>query len=514
MTTAAGTTLAERLVDRIARRTPRGSSRRGFLAGAAVVGAAVAVNPWGYLVRSANAYDSVCGSQPNCSDGYSAFCCTINEGVNSCPPNSFIGGWWKADRSSFCGGSARYYIDCNAYRNGAWKCHCASGTCDSRRVACNQFRYGQCNLSIPYENTGPVVCRIISCTPPWQQFGGVCTSSSSTDNSTATHNAPCVGVPPRGALESAVPAGTAIRVRGWAFDPDQPATAVSVTVTRNGTNVRTVPTSVARPDINKAYGITGAHGYDITVPAVPGRSNVAVTALNIAGGRTNGLLGSRSVVVATPTSLPVGRLEHVTSVPGGHLRLRGWAFDRDRPATSIQVAVYLDGVFAHWFPTAVDRPDVNKAYRLTGRHGFDITIPAKLGAHRVSVYGINVGGGHGNPLFGSARGAALASAPAGHLDKVAPGHRIVTLSGWAFDPDATAKSLYVAVYRDDVFLHWFRTTVARPDVNAVHSITGIHGFSIPVASAPGRHEFSVFAINDGPGGGNPLIGSSTVVVPA
>ena len=93
-----------------------GTSRRGFLGGAALVGAALAVNPWGYLVRPASAYETVCGTEPACADGYSVFCCTINGGSNTCPPNSFIGGWWKADNSSFCGGSARYYIDCNAFR--------------------------------------------------------------------------------------------------------------------------------------------------------------------------------------------------------------------------------------------------------------------------------------------------------------------------------------------------------------------------------------------------------------
>ena len=223
-------TLTERLVHKIGGRprTPS-TSRRGFLGGAALVGAALAVDPWGYLVHPANAYDAVCGSEPNCADGYSAFCCTINGGSNTCPPNSFIGGWWKADNSSFCGGSARYYIDCNAFRDGAWQCHCAEGSCDQRRVACNQFRYGQCSLDIPASNTGPVVCRMVSCTPPWQQFGGTCTSSSATDNQTASHSAPCLnGRSPVGSLDVVAPDGASIRAIGWAFDPDQSSTAIQV----------------------------------------------------------------------------------------------------------------------------------------------------------------------------------------------------------------------------------------------------------------------------------------------
>ncbi|MDQ1732784.1 MAG: hypothetical protein QOK10_2943, partial [Pseudonocardiales bacterium] len=45
--------LAERLINRVALRSGRraaesGTSRRGFLGGAALVGAALAVDPWGY----------------------------------------------------------------------------------------------------------------------------------------------------------------------------------------------------------------------------------------------------------------------------------------------------------------------------------------------------------------------------------------------------------------------------------------------------------------------------------
>ena len=505
--------ISERLVNRITRRSsvPR-EGRRGFLAGAAVAGAALAVNPWGFLVRNASAYDAVCGSAAECADGYSVFCCTINGGSNSCPPDSFIGGWWKADASSFCGGSARYYIDCNAYRDGGWKCSCASGTCDSRRVACNQFRYGQCNLDIPYSNTGPVVCRIVSCTPPWQQFGGICTTSSATDQSTASHSAPCVGAPPRGSLDSAVAVGTSVRVRGWAYDPDQPGTSVTVAVQINGATVTTRSASGARPDVDRAFGITGNHGFDITVPAKPGRSTVAVQAVNIAGGRGNTQLGSRAVTVAAPPALPIGRIDVVGNAPGG-LRIRGWAFDRDQPATSISVALYLDGHGVSWFPANVSRPDVNRVFSLTGNHGFDITVPTSPGRHEVDVYGINVGGGKGNPLIGSATATSTGTPPVGSFDRAVATPAGVVLSGWAFDPDRPGTSISVAVYRDDIGVRWYTADGTRPDVNRVYDITGRHGFSVTVPTGAGTHRFSVYAINVAPAGHNPLLGTRTVVVP-
>lgn len=180
----------QRLVDTLAGIGNRSADRRGFLASSALVATAITVDPLGFITKPVSAYDAVCGAAAGCNDGWSAFCCTINNGKNSCPPGSFVAGWWKADNSGFCCGSARYYIDCNAFAGDrTHRCHCPSGTCDQRRVACNQFRYGQCHQEIgPY---GPVVCRMVTCTPPWQ-FDASCTTSSATDNNTRSHTAPCL----------------------------------------------------------------------------------------------------------------------------------------------------------------------------------------------------------------------------------------------------------------------------------------------------------------------------------
>lgn len=180
-----------RLVDRLAALiTRRPATRRGFLATATVAGAALATNPWGYLTRPQSAYAATCGTDSSCSSGYSVFCCTINKGHNTCPPNTFVGGWWKADRSSYCGGAARYYIDCNAWPSHPRRCHCNQTTCDHRLVACNVFRYGQCNTDVPAVTA--VVCRQISCRPPWELYPHQCGRSSATDNNTAGHTAPCL----------------------------------------------------------------------------------------------------------------------------------------------------------------------------------------------------------------------------------------------------------------------------------------------------------------------------------
>jgi hypothetical protein len=184
------TPLSVRAVDRVAALLAgRGSTRRRFLYRTAVVGSALALDPLRYVLRPTPAYASVCGSGDRCGDGWSVFCCTINEGANTCPDHAYVAGWWKVDASAFCLGSPRYYIDCNRRPDGECHCHCNDSSCDRRRVCCNVFRYGQCNTHIG--GVTEVVCRIITCTPPWQ-WDPSCGRTVRVSESTRSHTSTCL----------------------------------------------------------------------------------------------------------------------------------------------------------------------------------------------------------------------------------------------------------------------------------------------------------------------------------
>ena len=202
VTTDAGP--SARLVERIARRLGT-LSRRGFLARTAVVGSALAVDPKGYVLTPQRAYSTICGPANTAASGYSVLCCTVNRGVNACPPGTFTAGWWKAAGSSWCCGGYRYFIDCNARcvscgtgcaddhicDRTCWNCSCSSGstrTCDQRRHCCNAFRYGQCNTHV--RCSGGVACRVASCVPPYRWDS--CSTTALVDNATAEHSAPCL----------------------------------------------------------------------------------------------------------------------------------------------------------------------------------------------------------------------------------------------------------------------------------------------------------------------------------
>ncbi len=202
------------LIDRTAAILERDDTRRGFLTKTALVGTALAVAPVSYVLRPQTAYATICscnGSSCNCTDlccdGYTEFCCTLT-GSNSCPPGTVAAGWWKADNSGFCdvegASKPRYYIDCNGGCNDGCgcgssgvcsqgcsdsTCNCGNGDCNNRKSGCTGFRYGQCNNHI--ECVGRIVCRVVTCTPPWE-WEESCTTASATDNYTRYHNRPCL----------------------------------------------------------------------------------------------------------------------------------------------------------------------------------------------------------------------------------------------------------------------------------------------------------------------------------
>ncbi len=197
-----GVALTNWLVTKAAGLLERKSSRRGFLIGSAMAGSAVAVAGCAPGTQPGSPYTHItdCGGGL-CTDGWTEFCCTINNGLNACPPGSFAGGWWRADYSSFCSGT-RYYIDCmqnccgpnrgDGFCAGCTECRCAQG-CDTRRVYCNYFRYGQCHQEIGI--TGPIACRVVTCTPPYADASLACSTAAAVDNRTAEH-APVHGCAP------------------------------------------------------------------------------------------------------------------------------------------------------------------------------------------------------------------------------------------------------------------------------------------------------------------------------
>lgn len=194
--------------------------RRGFMQRFTMGAAALLMAPKVFALEPVSAYAAICscsGQSCNCGslccDGYTEFCCTMY-GANTCPSGTVPAGWWKADGAGVCddetGAKPRYYLDCNIDDCGTcgcgsrgvcsggcqtdsdYSCGCGDDNCNNRKSSCTQFRYGQCNADISC--LGPIVCRVVTCTPPWI-WDNSCTTASATDNNTRFHNRPCLTEP-------------------------------------------------------------------------------------------------------------------------------------------------------------------------------------------------------------------------------------------------------------------------------------------------------------------------------
>ncbi len=197
------------MVERASQFLDRRLSRRSFINRSAFIGSAVVAGSGvDLMLRPGTAYGSICncaGDECDCAStccaGYSEFCCTVNGGYNYCPTGTIMGGWWKADNSSFCGGP-RYYMDCNATcacgcPSGSGfcapgcdglNCGCALGDCNNFVSGCFQFRYGQCNQDVGC--IGRILCRVVACVPPWT-VDPTCTTTNAVDDATAEQNVAC-----------------------------------------------------------------------------------------------------------------------------------------------------------------------------------------------------------------------------------------------------------------------------------------------------------------------------------
>jgi hypothetical protein len=325
------------------------TSRRSFLARGTMAATALSVAPVDFLVRPGSAYAAVCECVPGtlcdcsstCCNGYTEFCCTINNGINACPPGTFAGGWWKADGSAYCAGP-RYYIDCLGECHGCGcgggvfcpgcdglTCECALGNCNDYHIGCAEFRYGQCHQEITC--SGRISCRVVSCTPPWQ-LDPTCTTVSATDDTTANQTAACLTTPPPPVFRAV------------------PGTATDIAAGANGSvwviSTKPVPGGYELYEWNGSgwYGVAGGGGVLLAVG--PNGSPWLVNSHNQIYERTG---SSWIVYPGTATDIAIGADGAVWVVgtkpaPGGYAIYRWtgreWAV---YPGGAVRIAVGPDG---------------------------------------------------------------------------------------------------------------------------------------------------------------------------
>ncbi len=195
---------------------------------------------------------------------------------------------------------------------------------------------------------------------------------------------------------------------------------------------------------------------------------------------------------------PIGNMEAAYAAGSG-IRVTGWALDPDT-AAPVEIGIAFHGTTGTFIADR-DRPDVAAAYPGYGAaHGFDVTSGALgTGIKQVCVWIINVGEGQDRVLgcqdiqtgFDETIGSYET------LTQVAP--NTMRATGWACDGE-TDDSIELSYRVDDGPAQRLRTHVVRPDVNAVHGRSGVHGFSFDMTVASGGHRVCIVALGPGRGG--------------
>jgi subtilisin family serine protease len=195
----------------------------------------------------------------------------------------------------------------------------------------------------------------------------------------------------------------------------------------------------------------------------------------------------------------------------------GWTVDRARPVGSIDVHIYLydqaTGAMAGGYVVRADqdRPDINQAIGVTGRHGYSWTVPSQFHNGRtydIYAYGVNVD--MYAPLNGSPKSFTIPNAgPIGFLDGIAGG----TAGGWGLDPDTPSQSISVHMYAQDAQGQWsfLGAVVAnqpRPDINQATGHPGDHGFTFSIPGGYQGQTLWAWAIDAQGGPAQALTGSA------
>ncbi|MCW2740953.1 MAG: hypothetical protein JWR45_1375 [Blastococcus sp.] len=254
----------------------------------------------------------------------------------------------------------------------------------------------------------------------------------------------------------------------------------------------------------------------------PYQPNAAALAAGYGEGDTCSAYGNRNFWLyftdwfgstqANVDPLPEGNVDGITSADGRYT-VRGWAFDRTDVGRSIDAHIYVDGFYVAATTADQLRADIDAAFGVGPRHGFQTSVPASLGSHEVCIYLINHGGPVNPQLDCRTVVNVDAHAPVGALDAVTVTPGAVSVRGWAFDPDATSAQMQVHAYVDGVSTASLTTGQPRPDVASAHGVGPAQGFAASFPAPKGSHRVCVYVINIGPGSANPLLGCSTVVVP-
>ncbi len=287
----------------------------------------------------------------------------------------------------------------------------------------------------------------------------------------------------------------------WQLAVTDASGAVVRTITGSGDPSNPLTASWDRTNSSGATVPNG--GYQLTLTSTQNGIDAIPWTANVVLGRT------------------VGAVNQSFGSSPGRLTVQGWAI-RDGTTGFGSIRVAVDGGFNGYFYADLPRSDVAASYPSWGLyHGFDVTVPAAPGSHRVCVYGVNPGIADTQlscanvAVAGPARSPTDASSnPIGNLDGLSvptPGKLVIR--GWEIDVD-TRGGVRADIYVDGHGMASLTADQSRPDIARAYPGYGDrHGFSTTLSLPGGTHQVCAYGINVGAGSANPAFSCKSVTLP-
>ena len=163
---------------------------------------------------------------------------------------------------------------------------------------------------------------------------------------------------------------------GWAWDQNQPNTAISVDLYDGATLIATLPAASFRQDLQNAGKGNGSHGFDIPIPAglINGQGH-SISAM-FAGTQLS-LNQSPQTLSCTAVGVPTPKYNGYLDV-ADCTHIAGWAWDANQPTSPISVDVYDGNTKIATLLANNFRQDLFTAGMGNGNHGFDLATPDSL----------------------------------------------------------------------------------------------------------------------------------------
>jgi peptidoglycan hydrolase-like amidase len=286
-----------------------------------------------------------------------------------------------------------------------------------------------------------------------------------------------------------------VEADGWSFDPDHKDRPGLVALKVDGVLGTMQSTNIARPDVQRIYGLQTAQvGFSIRATVAAGNHTVCVYGRDLDGAATVEL---GCVALTMPD--PVGHLDRVAVVAPGVLQADGWSFDPDHTDRPGLVGLKVDGAVGADQTTSVARPDVQRVYGLqTAQVGFAIQVTVRVGSHTVCPYARDQDGPATVQITCQ---TVMMPDPFGRVDLAAAGTNSVRLAGWSLDPDHKSSPALVQIVLDGTAQAVRATNIPRPDVQRAYgTTTDLLGYDMTVPASIGDHRACVLGVDrDGQG---------------